>query len=147
MTDPFVIAKIEREHEFLFRVLNRFVALTPHSRCTDELGCSCTPEAAAVYQQQLDDFSLTFIGMMQEHFAGEERLMRAPRAQREIHAIFEAHKEAHANMAEKMANALGAATSQQQRAEISDLLIHWLTEHIDTHDKVLNDWVTGSAAA
>ena len=144
MTDKFVIAKIEREHEFLLSELDRFSASMPNPKSTDELGCNCTPEAAAVYQNQLDDFSMTFICMMQHHFADEERLMRAPRAQREIHAIFESHKEAHANMAEKMANALGAATSQQQRAEILDLITHWLTEHIDTHDKVLIDWVTGS---
>jgi hemerythrin len=82
--------------------------------------------------------------MMQNHFGDEERLMRASSAQRENHAIFEAHKEAHANMAEKMAKALGAASTKQQRAEILDLITHWLTEHIDTHDKVLIDWITGS---
>jgi hypothetical protein len=92
MTDKFVIAKIEREHEFLLSELDRFIASIPNPRCTDELGCNCTPEAAAVCQKQLDDFSVTFIGMMQDHFADEERLMRVFRAQRESHAIFEAHK-------------------------------------------------------
>jgi hypothetical protein len=64
MTDKFVIAKIEREHKFLLSELDRFIALIPNPRYTDELGCNCTPEAAVVYQNQLDDFSVTFISCL-----------------------------------------------------------------------------------
>ena len=141
MTDRLVISKIETEHTLLLRELDRFKALSVHPEFADGHECSCTPDATAVCQKKHDDFSGKLLDMMLAHFADEEKLMRAPRELQHICDSFEAHKEAHADMTGKMVKALGAKTTRHQRSEIFELISHWLTVHINTHDKALLAWL------
>jgi hemerythrin-like metal-binding protein len=139
---PSIVEEIDKEHTFLIAELGRLDGMLSELTCAGD--CKrvqpCPEHLEASCQRILDDFAASLLDFMQRHFAYEEQHMKRP-DHPQMRDVFERHKEAHADLTEAISSALYSGSTRIQRESIVSTISHWMTEHIDTHDRVLVNWL------
>jgi hemerythrin len=133
-----VIAEIKREHDQLQSYLARLNGDLFCARASEDCN-NCPAEHLAECKGRFEHFYGHLLGFMLEHFQLEESAMRRLGMEnRDLAGFFEEHKEAHANMMERLSQVLAdnpvpAIGHRIMRRVIED----WFEVHLARHDAVL----------
>jgi hemerythrin len=130
-----LIAEIARKDDLLNGQLARLDALLP---CTpgEEYCQRC--DHVVPCKKELDSFFENMLGFMQMHFGREESVMHLVESCLDQKHVFDDHKEAHANLMEKLVELVSeGGTPAEERTVMQQLIRTWLDEHFHTADQQL----------